>query len=71
MDPAWFFGLGMGFMLLIGLIWILALIFWIWMITDCVSRKFKNGSDKIVWVLVLIFLNVLGAGIYYFIVKSK
>lgn len=47
----------------------LAVIFWIWMLIDCLTRK--KFEDKLVWTLVLIFLNVLGAVLYYFLVKSK
>jgi prolipoprotein diacylglyceryltransferase len=48
---------------------LLALIFWIWMLVDCLTRK--KFEDKLVWVLVLILLNVLGAILYYFLVKRK
>ena len=47
----------------------LIVIFWIWMLVDCLTRK--KFEDKLVWVLVLIFLNILGAFLYYFLVKSK
>ncbi len=46
-------------------------IFWILMLVDAVQRKFKGPNDKLVWVLVLIFLNLIGAIIYYFVVYSK
>lgn len=46
-------------------------VFWILMIVDCANRKFKNENDKIVWILILIFLQVIGAIIYYFVIKSK
>lgn len=51
-----------------GLIWIgigIASLFWIWMLIDCASRKFKNDSDKIVWVLIILFSSFIGAFIYY------
>lgn len=48
-----------------------AFIFWILMIVDCAQRKFRNDSDKIVWILVIIFTQIIGALIYYFIVKKK
>lgn len=41
------------------------------MLVDAVQRKFKGPNDKLVWVLVLIFLNLIGAIIYYFVVYSK
>ena len=61
----------MFFMLIIVILLVLGLIFWIAMIIDCVKRNFKKDSEKIVWILVLIFLGVLGAIIYYFVVKRK
>jgi len=53
----------------VSLIGVLATIFWIWMLIDCLKRK--NFKDKLVWVIVLVFLNVVGAGLYYFLVKRK
>jgi uncharacterized BrkB/YihY/UPF0761 family membrane protein len=46
-------------------------VFWILMIIDCAKRDFKNDTDKIVWILVIIFLHIIGALIYYFVVKRK
>jgi len=50
---------------------ILVFVFWILMIIDCVKRKFKEDIEKIVWILVIIFTGLIGALIYYFIVKRK
>ena len=61
----------MFFMLIIIILLVLGLIFWIVMIVDCAKRNFKKDSEKIVWILVLVFLGVLGAIIYYFVVKRK
>jgi uncharacterized membrane protein YphA (DoxX/SURF4 family) len=48
---------------------ILAVVFWLWMLIDCLMRdKFQ---DKLVWILVLVFLHIIGAIIYYFLVKGK
>ncbi len=48
----------------------LIFVFWIWMLIDCLKRDFKKENDKIVWVLVIIFLHIIGAIIYYFVVKA-
>lgn len=56
---AWFF---LSF-LVVGLI---ATIFWFWMLVDLLKRK--KFKDKLVWVVVLIFLHVVGAILYYFLV---
>ena len=49
---------------------IASLVFWIRMIIDCANREFKSPNDKIVWILVLVFLQVLGAVIYWAVVKK-
>jgi hypothetical protein len=41
------------------------------MIIDCAGREFKNPNDKIVWILILVFLHVLGALIYWVVVKKS
>ncbi len=64
-------GFFMLMILLVAVFGALILIFWIWMIIDCARRKFKNDTDKIVWILVIILLNALGASIYYFAVKMN
>lgn len=57
-----------------AIIWVLAVLFWIWMIIDCLQRPDKNfpakGTyDKLVWIIVLLFANILGAVLYYLMVK--
>jgi len=45
--------------------------FFIWMLVDCAMRKFKEDSERVIWILVIIFLNVLGAIIYFYIHGKK
>ena len=45
---------------------ILATVFWLWMLIDCIKRDFK---DKILWIILIVLLHLLGAVLYYFIVK--
>jgi len=63
------FGMFVGFGLIAVTIGVLLFLFWLWMLVDCLKRNFKGDYEKIVWVLVMIFLHVLGAVIYYFVVK--
>ena len=60
-----------GFFLLLFLFIILTSIFWVWMIVDCAKRDFKKNDDKVIWILILVFLQAIGAAIYYFIIKRK
>jgi uncharacterized membrane-anchored protein len=50
---------------------ILAFVFWVIMLVDTIQRKFKNENDKIVWILVIVLVGIVGAIIYYFIVKRE
>ena len=50
---------------------IFLLILWLVMIVNCVQRDFKKDIDKVVWILLLIFIPVLAAVFYYFIVFKK
>jgi len=67
----------LGIVLLFFLIWfafiglgILALVFWIFMIVDVAKRKFKEENDRIMWILIIIFTGIIGALIYYFMIKK-
>ena len=40
---------------------IIASIFWLWMLIDAISNTRLNGAEKIIWVLVVLFLHLLGA----------
>jgi hypothetical protein len=64
---------GLGLLVIIPLILMGALffVFWIVMLIDSITRKFKDGTDKVVWVLVNILLGLLGSFIYYFVIARK
>jgi len=43
---------------------LLGTVLWIWMLIDCAMNEPSEGSDKIVWILVILFTHGLGALIY-------
>ena len=45
-------------------------VFWILMLVDVIQRKFKKDNDKIIWILIIVFTNWVGAIIYYFVVRK-
>ena len=49
----------------------LAEMFWIWMLVDCATRKSSEGNDKVVWIIIIIFTNFIGALIYLFVKRPK
>lgn len=62
------FGIAMGLFVLLG---IFCFIFWLLMLIDCIKRDFPGANDKIMWILLLIFTQIIGAIIYYFVIKRK
>lgn len=46
------------------LIGIASLVVWVWTLIDCVTNEPSEGNDKIIWVLVIILAQLLGAIIY-------
>ncbi len=45
--------------------------FWIWMLIDAITNKELRDTDKIIWVLVVLFLHALGALIYFFVGRRR
>jgi hypothetical protein len=58
-------GLFMSLFLIVGLF---LSIFWIWMLIDCITSRLPS-MDKLIWFLVILFLHVLGAALYYVIAR--
>ena len=53
------------------LIGLAATLFWVWMLIDCLTNEPSVGNDKLVWALVILFLNGLGALLYYFVRRPQ
>jgi hypothetical protein len=48
-----------------------AFAFWLWMLIDAITNKGLRDGEKILWVLVIIFLPLIGSIIYFFVGRSK
>ena len=46
-------------------------IFWLWMLIDALVNPALNGVEKIVWVLLVFFLHILGALLYFFLARNR
>ena len=53
--------------LLFLLIPLATIVFWIVMLIDCATHETAQDSQKVVWVLIIIFIPLLGSVLYYFI----
>ena len=68
-----FLGWGIGIFLLFSVLGILATVFWIMMIVHAATHDIK---DKTMWILIIVFsglvgLGLIGALVYYFVVKRN
>lgn len=49
------------------LLMLAAQVFWVWMLVDCLMNESNEKNEKLLWALVLLFTNVLGAVLYFFL----
>ncbi len=56
--------------MIFGLIWLLCAIFWLWMLIDLLVSRHSTGT-KILWVILMLFLPVLGSILYFFLARGK
>jgi hypothetical protein len=59
-----------GLFLVFILIGLVASIFWIWMLIDCLTSNRPTG-EKVLWFLVIFFLHLIGALIYFFVARGS
>lgn len=54
--------------------WILVLlgfVFWIFMLVDAAKRKYPKEDQRLMWIIIVALTGLIGALIYYFIIKRK
>ena len=61
-----FLALGAGIFIVFGILGIACTIFWIMMLIHAATHDIK---DKAMWIILMVFTGVIGAAIYYFVVK--
>lgn len=52
-------------------IMVVAAIFWIWVLVDCLIKEPAEGNDRLVWVLVILLAPLIGALLYYFVRRPE
>jgi len=57
--------------LMVGLLGLACLVFWVWMLIHAIRNKGLRDTEKIIWVLVIVLVQVLGALIYFFVGRPK
>ena len=59
------------FFAIFSIIGLAAFAFWIWMLIDVIKKCPSADNKKVIWVLVVIFLGIIGAAVYYFVQRPK
>lgn len=50
---------------------LLCLAFWVWMLVDCALNEPSEGNDKLVWILIILFANFIGALVYFVVRRPQ
>ncbi|GHO46472.1 PLD nuclease N-terminal domain-containing protein [Ktedonospora formicarum] len=43
-----------------------SIVFWIWMLADCINNRRLKDDAKLIWGLIIFFTHIMGAIVYYF-----
>lgn len=65
---AWFAG---GFMLFWILLAVVAFVVWLWALVDAIRNPALDSNERLLWVLVIVIAQFIGAIIYFIIGKNK
>jgi hypothetical protein len=63
--------IGLLVLLVVAAISLALFVFWVWMLIHAITNKGLRDTEKIVWVIVIIFLPFLGSLIYFFVGRPK
>lgn len=45
--------------------------FWLWMLIEVLTKEPPEGNDRLIWLLVVILTNWIGAQIYFFLRRPE
>ena len=63
--------IGLAAILVLAAISLACFVFWLWMLIHAITNKGLTDTERIVWVLVIIFVHFIGALIYFFVGRPK
>jgi hypothetical protein len=46
-------------------------ILWVWTLIDCITNESEEGNERIVWVVVIVVAQLIGALIYLIVRRPK
>jgi Phospholipase_D-nuclease N-terminal len=57
--------------LLLILLLIGGLVFWLWILVDCAIKESVEGNTKVIWILIIVFANFIGAVVYWLVRRPQ
>lgn len=48
-----------------------SVVFWVWMLIDCIKNESDEGNDKMTWVIIICVTGVLGGLLYLLVRRPK
>ena len=57
--------------LVLGAAAIALFVFWIKMLVEAATKEPDTGNTRLVWVIIIVFTQVIGATIYYFVRRPQ
>jgi hypothetical protein len=62
--------IGIQELLLIS-VFLCGFVFWLWMLVDCATKETDEGNTKLVWVVIILFANIVGAVVYWWVRRPR
>jgi uncharacterized BrkB/YihY/UPF0761 family membrane protein len=59
------------FVILLVLLALGACVFWIKMLIEAATKEPDTGNTRLVWVIIIVFTQIIGALIYYFVRRPQ
>ena len=54
-----------------GIVWLAFSAFMIWMILECATKEPREGHERLIWIIITVFLPYLGALAYYLVRRPE
>ena len=50
-----------------GVLWLAFTAFWIWMILEAATKEPREGHERLIWIIIMVFVPYFGAIAYYLV----
>jgi hypothetical protein len=50
-----------------GVLWLAFTAFWIWMLLEAATKEPREGNERLIWIIIMLFVPYLGAIAYYLV----